>query len=309
AFRSFDKWLGIAGLISLIPQVPASAGSTRSESQKSYDLVLVEKALAQVRPDQPYVAFGDIGIAAWQLKAFRSRLIAEETGQGTDQIDADTPPGTAFKWTGGIIPYRFDQTQVSNGTITAAKMQQFRDGVAEWIAFANVQFNEFTGTTPTNFVTVQENASLAGGYSSSVGMAGGEQFVQFGPMAWNRGTVCHETGHALGYWHEQQRDDRDTYVIIDWSNIDIGNQPNFAKLRGGKTAIGAYDFYSIMHYSRNALAINPDLDTITMQPAYAQYQDIIGQVYYRTLSTLDRAGMATVYGNPGALPGAVVTNT
>src|SRR5207244_3563022 len=56
-------------------------------------------------------------------------------------------------------------------------------------------------------------------------------------------------------------------------------------------------------------AINPDLDTITMQPAYSQYEDIIGQVYYRTLSKLDRAGMAVVYGNPSPLPSAIVTNT
>src|SRR5207237_9922361 len=101
----------------------------------------------------------------------------------------------------------------------------------------------------------------------------------------------------------------DTYVIIDWSNIPPENQPNFAKIVGGSTAFGNYDFYSVMHYSRNALAINPDLDTITMQPPYTQFADIIGQVYYRTLSKLDRAGMAVVYGNPTPLPSATVTNT
>src|SRR5213078_3911494 len=37
--------------------------------------------------------------------------------------------------------------------------------------------------------------------------------------------------------------------------------------------------------------------------------DIIGNVYYRTLSKLDRAGMAVIYGNPSPLPSAVVTNT
>ena len=74
---------------------------------------------------------------------------------------------------------------------------------------------------PRNYITVQESApGNEGGFSSSVGMAGGEQFVQFGPHSWNRGTVCHEVGHALGLWHEQQRPDRDTYVIIHWNNID-----------------------------------------------------------------------------------------
>ncbi len=301
----------VVGLSWFVPLGSVGAGTVsdhRAVQKRSYDLVLVEQALARVRPDQSYVVFGDVGLAPWQLKAFRDRLLAEERGQ-TVHIDADTPPGTAYKWPGGIVPFRFDPTQVSNGTITAAKMQQFRDGVAEWAASANLQFNEFTGTPPPNFVTVQENASLGGGFSSSVGMAGGEQFVQFGPMAWNRGTICHETGHVLGYYHEQQRDDRDTYVIIDLSNIDPGNQPNFAKLPGGSNAIGAYDFYSVMHYARNALAINPNLDTITMQPPYVQFQDIIGQVYYRTLSKLDRAGMALVYGNPAVAPSALVTNT
>ena len=168
---------------------------------------------------------------------------------------ADTPPGTAVKWPSGTVPYRFDPTQVSNGAITAAKMQQFRDAVAEWAASANVHFNEFTGAMPPNFVTVQENASLGGGFSSSVGMAGGEQFVQFGPQAWNRGTVCHEVGHAIGYYHEQQRDDRDTYVVILTQNIIPGQEGNFAKLPGGSVAQGGYDFYSVMHYARNALSI------------------------------------------------------
>ena len=159
-------------------------------------------------------------------------------------------------------------------------------------------------------MTVQENASLGGGFSSSVGMAGGEQFVQFGPQAWNRGTVCHEVGHAIGYYHEQQRDDRDTYVVILTQNIIPGQEGNFARLPGGSVAQGAYDFYSVMHYARNALSIDPDnLDTIEPQPAYSQFLDIMGQVYYRTLSKLDRAGMALVYGNPSPLPSAVVTNT
>jgi hypothetical protein len=63
-----------------------------------------------------------------------------------------------------------------------------------------------------------------------------------------------------------------------------------------------------MHYRRNDLSNNGQ-DTISMQPAYAQYIDLIGNVYDRILSKSERAGMAAVYGNPSALPSAVVTNT
>jgi hypothetical protein len=287
-----------------------SPGSREPVSKNAWDIAVIDQVLATVKPGQKIVAFGDVGIRPEVLQVFRQRLVDGQSGTEGPSPTADTPPGTAFKWPAGIVPYRFDPTQVSNGTITAAKMQQFRDAVAEWAAFANLHFNEFTGTPPANFVTVQEMAGNEGGFSSSVGRAGGEQFVQFGPNSWNRGTVCHEVGHAIGLYHEQQRDDRDTYVVILTQNITPGAAPNFAKLPGGSVAQGAYDFYSVMHYARNALSIDPqNLDTIEPQPAYSQFLDIMGQVYYRTLSKLDRAGMALVYGNPSPLPSAVVINT
>jgi len=67
----------------------------------------------------------------------------------------------------------------------------------------------------------------------------------------NIGTVIHEFMHAVGFWHEQQRYDRDNYITVRRENIqpDCYNK-NFAKKslteithRGTK-----YDLCSVMHY-------------------------------------------------------------
>ena len=36
------------------------------------------------------------------------------------------------------------------------------------------------------------------------------------------GTVAHELIHALGFFHEQSRNDRDTYVTVNYANILSG---------------------------------------------------------------------------------------
>ncbi len=300
-----------------------SLGSACAAPDYSRDIAVYDRFLAQVKSDDEIVRFGDVGLTPAQLRTFRERLVrlqgAAEKGAAIEP-DVVTPAGTTFKWPSGNVFYRFDPSQVTAGTITSAKMQAFRDGIAEWAAFANLHFNEFTGTPPANYITVQQNTTgNEGGFSSSVGMAGGEQFVQFGPNSWNRGTVCHEVGHAIGLWHEQQRPDRDTYVTINFSNIDPAQQGNFTIVAGGQTFSTAYDFYSVMHYRRadltnkmgtpNPNAPDPTIDTVDPNAPYLFFLNIMGNVYDRTLSKSDRAGMAAIYGNPSPLPGAVVTNT
>jgi len=46
--------------------------------------------------------------------------------------------------------------------------------------------------------------------------------VSIGPRCVVTGAVMHEVLHALGFWHEQNRPDRDNFVTIHFDNIMPG---------------------------------------------------------------------------------------
>ena len=74
-------------------------------------------------------------------------------------------------------------------------------------------------------------------------------------------TILHEIGHTVGFWHEQNRPDRDQYIIIHMENI----RPDRLHLFEIETEIDSlgetYDFNSIMHYREDLFSIG---DTIAI---------------------------------------------
>jgi len=60
-----------------------------------------------------------------------------------------------------------------------------------------------------------------------VGAIGGEQILNMGDGCQYVGLVLHEFGHAIGYFHEHNRPDRDDVVNIMWDNIQYGKKKVF----------------------------------------------------------------------------------
>ncbi|CAB4054000.1 unnamed protein product [Lepeophtheirus salmonis] len=65
----------------------------------------------------------------------------------------------------------------------------------------------------------------------------------------NSGRILHEVLHALGFYHEHSRPDRDKFIEIVSSNVQKGKLQNFSKKTFDKRSLSfTYDYNSIMHY-------------------------------------------------------------
>ena len=250
-----------------------------------------ERAMSQQSDNGRWTRLGDMDVPVAMAEAWRNMALGLPSTQSA--FDA-----VITLWPQGNVYYSFDPL------VAPAHQKEFLDAANEWASFANLHF--IARAAQPNYVTIKEVPGRSGG-QSAVGMVGGQQFIQIGPQSWNRATLCHELGHTLGLIHEQQRSDRDSFVVVHLDRIAPGTDGNFIKLPNTRNR-GDYDFLSVMHYSKNVLAKDASQDVIEPLPPYAVFRDLMGSQFDPVLSAGDRAGMATMYG-PGPVLSDKVTNT
>lgn len=184
-------------------------------------------------------------------------------------------------WPNGIVPFEFDAnvTQQNQNLMLAA--------MAEWENVAHIDF------APRSFFADFLHIQNSTENSSFVGKQGGEQIVNI--FNWNsRFIMAHELAHALGYWHEQSRPNRNNFVRINPENIQPGMEDNFER-HDDAGAYGPYDFDSVMHYGQFAFSDNGQ-PTITVLPPNQDWQNRIGQRNH--LSHFDTLTMSFLYPQP-----------
>ncbi|CAH7219721.1 Mep1a [Phodopus roborovskii] len=89
--------------------------------------------------------------------------------------------------------------------------------------------------------------------------------------------IEHEILHALGFYHEQSRTDRDDYVTIWWDEILPDYEHNFNTYDDTNiTDLNTpYDYESLMHYAPFSFNKNENIPTITAK--IPEFNNIIGQ--------------------------------
>ncbi|KAM4529258.1 high choriolytic enzyme 1-like [Fundulus diaphanus] len=102
------------------------------------------------------------------------------------------------------------------------------------------------------------------GCASPVGVSGGSQSVYFGQSC-SVGNLAHELIHALGFYHEHTRDDRDKYITINWPSVVPGMKGNF-QVKPGNKLNQPYDYESIMHYGPAYFSIDGSPTIVTNTP-------------------------------------------
>ncbi|XP_054452036.1 meprin A subunit beta-like [Anoplopoma fimbria] len=172
--------------------------------------------------------------------------------------------GDEYRWPKTIPYYMEDDLEINAKGVILKAFEQYRLKTC-------IDFKPWNGEA--NYISIFKG----GGCFSSVGNRQvGKQRLSIGSNCDRIATIEHEFLHALGFWHEQSRADRNDYVNIMWDRISEGKEHNFNTYDDTtSSSLGVpYDYGSMMHYSKNAFRNGTEPTIVTKIPAFS---DVIGQ--------------------------------
>lgn len=168
-------------------------------------------------------------------------------------------------WPMGIVPYVIDN---ESGYYTTQDVNRINAAINHWNTNTSLRFVPRTSSDvrylrfrrPKTWLTLYPEA--AGMWSNYIGrkLTGEENVIGLTSGVFSTGNVIHEIGHAIGFYHEHQRTDRASSIVVHTENIDgsVYNFQTYAEQNRSGTQIGSFDFESIMLYHSFAFSIRPE---------------------------------------------------
>jgi len=190
--------------------------------------------------------------------------------------------GGVRKWTNSTIVYQIQG-------LSASVRSELQKSFDEWTSKTNVRFKQ--RTNEANYVTISSSGSNSNSGVATLGMNGSRGFIRLGTRA-TAVVIIHEIGHTLGYIHEQNRSDRDNYIIVNFQNIQDNAVDQFFKSNSATLVTSQFDISSTMMYGSYTFSKN-GRPTIT---------DLNGNVLPQRqarVSALDIAGTNSIYPSVG----------
>jgi NAD-dependent dihydropyrimidine dehydrogenase PreA subunit len=112
---------------------------------------------------------------------------------------------------------------------------------------------------------------------SMVGRIGGKQDLSLGRGCTNvDSTIQHEFMHALGFYHEQSRPDRDNHIFIDFDRTEEDYCSQYMKCQACVT-VTPYNVFSIMHYDSYGFGCNGQASMFTKSRQLIPYNEVVQQ--------------------------------
>jgi len=193
--------------------------------------------------------------------------------------------GDRYRWPDAKIPY------VITGAFSSDDVTKIETAFASFAS--NTCLRIVKRTTEADYVEIIKY----GGCWSYVGRLGGKQKLSLSGGCIFQATIIHEFMHAAGFFHEQSRADRDTYVRIQLENIRQAYADNFNKEDASSvTAFGEpYDYQSVMHYGAYDFSKNGQKTIVRLDGSKADLGNEVGfsQIDINKLNAMYQCNTAT----------------
>ncbi|MEP1487817.1 MAG: M12 family metallopeptidase [Algibacter sp.] len=183
------------------------------------------------------------------------------------------------RWTNSTVNFKISFTGARNEILIAINHLE---------ANTNINFIEQATGSYIDFVFVDTDEYCG---SSNLGMIGGRQEIKLNCTT--QRTIIHEILHALGFYHEHTRPDRDDYININWNNIESKYRSNFDK--SISQSYGVFDYNSVMLYSSYAFATDTSIATMTKKNDASNFWG------GSNLSATDIAAIVDMYYTPNSV--------